>query len=1031
MTIPSLSKFLIVVFACSALLPQLTLHSQEAELADEPDAVLFERIKKGLKSDLVPLRPVIEELIKRTTENVEQQETLIFLMALTYQDEYAQNKSAATLEKAVEYNESYIQKFPEGPRRNFVRFNLGSAYDDLKEYPKAIPHLDWLFRNSDNPTLRSAARDKMCRIYIKSNTAAEGLPLFQEVFQLSLLDPDLRAQSASWLIQGYLAKDQAKEAIPYLRYLTGRYEAIYDPKFNITLLRTGDATFDKGDYDQAILLYTFVKSRESIIQFYRDLTSRLQNKLRYIPADDDNYAIVDGQLKSAQANLKAVREIRSYDVDMKWRIARVFKESQRDWEALWAFYHLYQDYPEHEQVEDFLFIAFKQAELLFDVIMLEMLANEYLDNENFVKYEDEVILGLAAFYSKQERYTELVALCKDYLEAPKSFPVAAQLVNYLGNYYVKFTRFADLNAYVPPLTKRYKGEEPLYETARYWTGLSEILLADYGKAAGTMKSFLDDYSERSSYYEDVYYRYGICLYGLQQKKEAEAQFTRFVAKYPESALRGEAELYLGDLKRERKAYAESADHYRNVEAHTENSAFIAKAVFALAEVLEADDQKGEAIEVLKSYIERHGDNGQLADAFYRLGMIYDRLGMYDVRFSFHAEAIQLLGNDVARYAVDKLIASYVEDYLRYENTFNASTSILNRLLSEPEFRKQFLKDRVYQYQYMQSGDGVYLERSLAYKLVRDRDFRARILETEVQIDPATGAEIPTKGEIVTAEMATEELRKLYDTYAEKSEKLAPHTPSKIFPILLEKAKTSAQKTLEMRSEMALDSLKDEAERGQVLYSFDELTQAPPAVINWAAAKREASNPDEAIRLYTYALEEHPYAPTAYDSVSAMADLKLRQAEASGQKADWETALGYYELVTARFALKIKDAGPHLRKGRILSELGRDAEAIQVLGMILRNPTWKGLNHAEAHLELGLAYRRQGELAEAHGFFERLIVAYGGYPEVVSWAYYYDMLTLKELGETESVQQLLEEYRTRLSILKNTEAYPLIDETFTL
>ncbi|MGB0257192.1 MAG: tetratricopeptide repeat protein, partial [Coraliomargarita sp.] len=642
-----------------------------------------------------------------------------------------------------------------------------------------------------------------------------------------------------------------------------------------------------------------------------------------------------------------------------------------------------------------------------------------------------VTLALAAFYSKQERYEDLLALCKEYLKQPRSFRVAAQLVNYVGNYYVMTTQFGELNTYVPPLMHRYKGKEPLYETTRYWTGLSEILLADYGKAAKTMKAFLKDYDDSSNYYEDVFYRYGICLYGLEQKKEAEDQFTKFVKKYPESALRGEAELYLGDLKRERRAYAESAQHYRNVEPNTDNPAFIAKASFALAEVLEIDSKQDEAIEVLKTYIERHGETGQLADAYYRLGMIYDRLGMYDVRFGFHAEAIQLLGDDEWRYAVDQLIADYVKDYVRYDKTFNTSTALLDRLISEPAFRKQFLNDRVYQYQFMQSEEGVFLERSLANKLVRDRDFRAKIIETEIQINPETGEEIPPKGPIITAEMAIVQLDTLYDFYAEKSEKLAPHTPGKLFGGLLKQAKSKDQYALEMRCQMALDSLKPEDERGEILYTYQELTSAPPAVINWAAAKRETSNPDEAIKLYTFAMKRHPYAPSAYESVLAMAELSLRQAEASGAQEDWEKALAYYNMVTERYAMKIKNADPHLKKGRVLSELGRDQEAIDVLGMILRNPAWKGLNHAEAHLELGMAYRRQGQLAEAHGFFERLIVAYGGYLETVSWAYYYDLLTLKEMGESESVQQLLEEYRTRLSVLEKTEAYPLINETFTL
>ena len=74
---------------------------------------------------------------------------------------------------------------------------------------------------------------------------------------------------------------------------------------------------------------------------------------------------------------------------------------------------------------------------------------------------------------------------------------------------------------------------------------------------------------------------------------------------------------------------------------------------------------------------------------------------------------------------------------------------------------------------------------------------------------------------------------------------------------------------------------------------------------------------------------------------------------------------------------------------------------------------------------------QQQWQEAHGFFERLIVAYGGYLETVSWAYYYDLKALEALGESESVAQLLAEYQTRVDVLQDTEAYPQIREAYDL
>jgi len=739
--------------------------------------------------------------------------------------------------------------------------------------------------------------------------------------------------------------------------------------------------------------------------------------------------VVDGQLQSAKARLAAVREIREYDVDMEWRIARVYKETKRTWESLWAFVHLYEDYPEHEQVEDFLYTAYSESRELGDDTMAEKLALDYMAEADFKKFRGHVVMGLAQMYSKSRRYEKLMALVNDYLAQPEDYVVAAQLINVVGSYYIVDSEYLKLRDYVEPLRTRFTSREPLYEALRYWSGLSYLLLADYVKASETFKGFVSDYDKRSVYYEDVYYRYAVALFGEQKSLEAEEQFIKFVENYPQSGLRGEAELYIGDLQRDRGAFAEAAEHYRTVENYTRNDAFIGKAVFALSEVLEMEGQPQEAVNELKTYVERYGARGQISDAYYRIGMIFDRLGQLDERFKVHSLAINELIGDAYRYAVDELIETYVKDFKRYEQTFNDSLSLLHRLINEDEFRNKFLTDRAYQYQFMQSAEGIHVDRELAQLLVRDRMFRSQIIETVIPTDPETGEPIPPKGEIITAEMAKEQLSRLVDVYNEKAGSIADYNPKFMFGDLMEQGRADEDKVTVMRSQMALDMMSDEADPPH--FDWEDLEEAPPAVIIWEAAKHREARPEATKELYEIILNQHPFSKSVYDALLALGDLSFQKAQQSGEDADWQEALSYYNLLTERYAMRLKTAMAHLRKGRIYSELSRDAEAIDVLGQILRNPKWKGLDHAKAHLELGLAYRRQGNMAEAHGFFERLIVAYGGYAETVAWAYYYDMLTLEAMNETESVRQLIEEYKTRLAVLSKTEAHAQIQEKYEL
>lgn len=1000
----------------------------QTKLADKSDAMLVEELKGLMKDSLVKARPVLLEMSKRF-EGKPDQETYVFLIGLSYQDEYAENQDKATLEKATEYYIRYLKDFSGGTREDFVRFNLAGAYADLDDFENAIKFYQLSYKRSSSPVFRSESRNRMAALYIKNNKADQGIPLFLDVFSAAVLDPSLRAQAASWLVQGYLSADQPGEIVPYLRYLTGRYEAIYDPAFNVTLLKAGDDLFQKQNYDQAILLYSFVKGRSEIIEFYENLVDQLVLKVRYVDPQSDQYMVVDGQLQAAKARLAAVREIREYDVDMKWRIARVYKETQRTWESLWAFVHLYEDFSEHEQVEDFLYTAYGEARELKDEPMAEKLALDYMAEPEFTKFRGQIIMGLAQMHSKARRYEKLMELVNGYLKKPENYMVAAQLINVVGSYYLVDAEYLNLRDYVEPLQARFNGKEPLYEAVRYWSGLSFLLLADYVKASQTFKGFIEDYDQDSVYYEDVFYRYAVALFGEQKMQDSEAQFVRFVNAYPDSGLRGEAELYIGDLQRDRGALKDAAEHYLSVEQYTQNDAFIAKAVFARSEVLEQMGEPQQAVDELKAYVERYGERGQMSDAYYRIGMIFDRLGQLDERFKLHSMAIQELIADAYRYAVDDLIASYVKDYVRYETTFRDSIQLLNRLMTEPEFRSHYLTDRAYQYQYMQSAEGIHVDQALAKLLVRDRAFRAKIIETVIPVDPETGEPIKPKGEIVTAEMSIAELSKLKDYYLEKAASIEGFNPQLLFSDLVQQGRDSEDIVKEMRAQMALDMLS--AEPTPPHFDWDDLELAPPAVIIWEAQKHRETRPEATQELYEVILNQHPFSKSVYDALLALGDLTFSRAEESGAKADWEEALTYYNLVTERYAMRSGTAMAHLRKGRILSELSRDAEAIDVLGQILRNPKWKGLDHAKAHLELGLAYRREGKLSEAHGFFERLIVAYGGYAETVSWAYYYDLLTLDALKEKEAVQQLLEEYRTRAKVLSGTQAYTLIKEKYAL
>lgn len=967
---------------------------------------IFLKVQETIQSDLVAAQPYLEEVLKRITDDPAVRENARFFLALSRMEEYRNTEDKDSLNKAIEEFKLFLSEFPQSERRSVVRLNLADSQVELGLFADAIENYKWVYDNTKDSSLRAETRTLLANTYIRADRAKEGLPVFQEAFERSVLDPELRSQAAAWLLQGYLSAGKAEEIVPYFQFLTGRREALFNPKFNINIIKAGDDLFDSGDYEYAVLFYAIVKERSEILDFYESRVRTLAESLRLIDSTSEQYLLAQSRLQQAEANLKAVREMPDYNAEVSLRVARVYLESGRSWEALWAHYHLYQDYPEHPQVEDFLFLAFTQAKLVGEDNLLEQLANDYLGEAEYDKYRDQVIVDLAEYYAKTDNLDKLTALVRDYLkDIPANEIVGAQLLNYLAIELLAVQQYADIYNYMDEYYKRFQGLNEVLESASYWRALSLIVMGNYADALVAFDEFIDKYDEGSQFYEDSLFRRAICLFGVDQVEQSEEEFTAFVEKYPESHLRGEAELYLGDLARQRGAFEEALEHYNLVYELAKEDIYISKAVFAISEIKVQMGKLDEAVAVLQKYIDDAGVNGQIGEAYYRMGKLYSSSGDHSKRFEVHLKAVRLLANDANRYSIDTIIREYVSEHQRLTTSYIDSRNLMVRLLEDTEFQGIFIKNVAEQYAFFNSDEGRNVDPNLQNQLMRDRESRKAIRENP-------------EGS----------LNRLKDFYDELVNKIAPYAPEKVFFELAETAKAEEQSIKLMRMQMATDLLDDSI--GQIRYTAEELQGAPPAVIIHEAAKYGLRDSEQAIALYNMVLVQHPFSDAVYDALISLAKLYDQMAETQFEEELYLKALEHYDQVIQRFAFKAKGGEHYLAKARILNILGRGDEAIDVLAQVIKNPAWRGRQHAEAHLQLGLANLELNLLAEAHGFFERLIVAYGGFKNHVALAYYWDLVTLERMGERQSFQQLMEEIRTRKDLVE-TEGFQKIKEQYEL
>lgn len=998
-------SYLTAFFLCVA-----TLSGQRVgQLSDQALNVQITELVE--QNDFLRARPYLWEMKKRMEKqgNKEVLEPVDFFLASSYLQEYQEssgdnNKQA--LRTAVRQFEEYVKKHPSGPRKTVALLNLGDAYSDLEQYDKAISSYTKIYNDSNaSGSVRNEIRGLIAKTYLKTDQPQAGLRYYKEAYDQAILNEGARAEAATWLLQAYLAKGEIEAIKPYFDDLTGQNSALFNPKFNVTLIKAGDQLFEDGNYDFAILFYAIVKKKDDIVAFYEKTVQQLKTALGYQAKDSESAILVEKRLREAEANLKAVEGIRDYDADVRWRSARVLLESERTWEALWSFYNLMLDYPKHEQAEEFLFLAFTQARDVEDGVMIVSLGKDYLSRSQYKKYRGQITIDLATYYQEQGQHQKFYDLATSYLDGePENDGAAAQISSLLAIHLIERERYKELLQRMERYNSVLANLKATKEATKYWSSLALLLLVDYVRALESFNQFIDEYGENSKFSEDAYYRRAISVYGAEGGDAAYDDFADFVERYPNSNRRGEAELYLGDIMRQRGEADTALGHYQRVEDFTNNLSFITKATFAISEVLEAKGEGKKAVRTLKDYIERYGQDAELGKAYRRLGRFEQRQGNIAERFRYDSLGLEATAKDPKRYAADQILLEYVEDYPTYIKNYEAAIVLIEAMLDDPQYRESIMQDRTAQYQFFESEEGKQVDPKLIQKIVRDRNFRENMQATPEKI-----------------------LNGLRSNYSDNLKKLRPYRPERIFSKLLSNA-SEPKTVLELRIAMGRDKLS--GTEAPFPFTDEQVANASPAVMLWRAEKLREHNPAKANELLQTSLQKHPYAPNRYETMLTIAEISKDQASRDPSEDKWLAALANYNSIIERFGMGVEDGAPFIAKGQILIELEREEDALSVLSNVVRNREWRGEPQAKAHLYLGVAHYEMQSYSKAHGFFERLMLGFAGFDKQIAKAYYWDLRTLEAMNESESVNQLLDEVRTR-DDLKETEGYRLIEENYAL
>lgn len=969
-----------------------------AQPADESLAARIERLTMLLHSNrLLAARPLMAEV--RDEVPPEMVANLDFYQALSYVFEYYEKGYAKALNTAIEQFSAFIKNHPHHDLNALARYNLADAHAISQDFEQALKLYVPLYRHPMASVDRKEVLKKLVLIYAAKQEWAAGTPYFKDNMRLAESSED-RTTSAAYLLIAQAKSGEVVDSSQLLEFFKSPAPVFYTPRFNAALMEVGDNLKKEGDLATASLFYQFVRDYEAL---EAGLTAYIQSLELRVAKFADNpvlrnfYVEAKASLENARADLEALRTSTNYTPLLNWRIAGVYMEMGRYWEAFWRFRLMVDTYPDHKFAEDILFSAYSLGHQLGEYQIAEELGRRYLDDGRNTRYRGTVADQISGIYQANSNHDELFKLTTWYLErAPDDS--AAQLLLFKH----AVTRMTLLENQL--LIQDFLEYKEKYDTNKcavvlhYFLGLAYLLEQENEPAVPMFDKVIVDSNQR--FRADASFRKAQAVLGLDRIEEARDLLVQFISEYPNNNLRAEAELTLGNVVDMLGATEEALTHYYLVEAHTTDRALLAQAELKISRILVDRRQTDEAIKRLETFLARHGDYAESIPVSAALSKILIDSNQPRVALGVLKQPLDNFFKQTEIHQLDDLLI----DYLRLDRKLKTSQVATNEFLAlvktDPALLEELINDRAKQYRYFKTNDSI--DALIQDSFVRDNAFRKAVLE-----DPSALDALQNKVDTLNASIPAETADDLLENALTEA-----HAGSNMPLVVRIKTALAKAATPELVPDLDLLKLLDDPKQWAQLGSSGQL---------WILGEHAKNAPDRVVAV----LEA-----SRLDFINTPSELGLHQLQAQcyQQLGRVEESIEAYRTLIKRFA-QAKEAGKASMQIGEMEVARKNAAAarLELEGILHRNE-WRGKMHAEALLWIGRSYVVEEKYAEAHGFFERIILGYPGFSEVLAMAFYEDIQVLKLMGETTSVQMVYDAFKLTPS-LEGTEGAELIGKEF--
>ena len=342
------------------------------------------------------------------------------------------------------------------------------------------------------------------------------------------------------------------------------------------------------------------------------------------------------------------------------------------------------------------------------------------------------------------------------------------------------------------------------------------------------------------------------------------------------------------------------------------------------------------------------EGARVSQATEKIGFACEKLGRPSEMLKIYYENIESLGNDPNSVGVDGILKKYTEKYTEYQ-TLYASTLALLEKLQNPDEQVSFT--------YINRKGIEEQHQGSVQEILNDRRKLLPFLNAEFKgLEPKIYSEVARlKGAI----FVNPNHQKKFKTYLTMYQKYLENFPSDLSPEnafakLLESAKSSGQKSLELRMRASLESIGSKV-GGEYTIQRNDFPSASPGVLVWMAEKMIAQNSlDDAIAAMERLIDVYGESGGEF-----LFDANYILGQAKEKEKDHQSAANYFDAALTNSSWHKNADDARMRRGNSYFEVAKSTKdetdfqkATSSFEEIRGNPEATLENRAEASFMMG-------------------------------------------------------------------------------